>query len=217
MDIVLVAEGLSYERNKRVLFKRLAFQLYSGQILHIIGANGTGKTTLLQVLAGLLVPLNGDVSWHGVSIDKNTVHFKENLLYINHRLGMNTALTPVENLFLFLTRRGLIKIKTQQKALENIKQVLEKLDLNLHTNVLTAQLSMGQQRRLVLAKLLLIKADCWILDEPFTALDKKGVALIASLMEAQRYRGGMVIFTSHQSDYSLQADVKKIFLDTYRV
>jgi heme exporter protein A len=126
---------------------------------------------------------------------------------------MKAALTPAENLYLFLARRDLIKTKSKQKALENIKQVLEKLDLNLHAHVLTAQLSVGQQRRLVLAKLLLIKADCWILDEPFTALDKKGVALIASLIEEQRYRGGMVIFTSHQSDYSLQTEVKKIFLD----
>ena len=210
---MLVAQGLSYERNKRMLFKHLAFQLYSGQILHIMGANGTGKTTLLQILAGLLVPLSGNVSWNGVSIDKNVVHFTENLLYINRRLGMKAALTPAENLYLFLARRDLIKTKSKQKALENIKQVLEKLDLNLHAHVLTAQLSVGQQRRLVLAKLLLIKADCWILDEPFTALDKKGVALIASLIEEQRYRGGMVIFTSHQSDYSLQTEVKKIFLD----
>lgn len=213
MDIVLVAYGLSYEHNKKMLFKHLAFQLYSGQILHIIGANGSGKTTLLRILAGLLVPLSGNVNWHGVSIDKNIAHFKENLLYINHRLGMKAALTPVENLYLFLTRRGLIKTKTQQKALEDIKQVLEKLELNHQANVLTAQLSMGQQRRLVLAKLLLIKADCWILDEPFTALDKKGITLIASLMEEQRYRGGMVIFTSHQSDYALQTGVKNIFLD----
>lgn len=214
---MLVAHGLSYKRNKKVLFKQLAFQLYSGQVLHIIGANGSGKTTLLQILAGLLVPLSGNVSWHGVSIDKNIIHFAKNLLYINHRLGMKMVLTPAENLYLFLTRRDLVKIKTKQKALENIKQVLEKLDLNLHADVLTAQLSVGQQRRLVLAKLLLIKADCWILDEPFTALDKKGVTLVASLIEEQRRQGGMVIFTSHQSDYLLQPEVKNIFLDAYDV
>jgi heme exporter protein A len=210
---VLVVHGLSYQRNNRVLFKQLAFQLYAGQVLHIIGANGSGKTTLLQILAGLLAPLSGKVRWHGVAIDKNVAHFTANLLYLNHRLGMKMTLTAAENLYLFLVRRDLINAKSQQKALGDIKQILEKFDLNLHADVLTAQLSLGQQRRLVLAKLLLIKADCWILDEPFTALDKKGIALVASLIEKQSAQGGIVIFTSHQSDYALQTEVKKIFLD----
>lgn len=208
---MLTANGLSYQRNKRTLFKQLTFQLCSGQALHIVGANGSGKTTLLQILTGLIPALSGSVMWHGNPIE-NQMAFKQELLYINHRLGMKTILTPTENLFLFLTRRNLINMKTKQKVVNNIQQVLERLNLNLYSNSVTGQLSVGQQRRLVLAKLLLIKADCWILDEPFTALDKNGIALVSSLMDEQKHRGGLVIFTSHQTDYSFQNDVKLIFL-----
>lgn len=209
---MLTANGLSYQRNKRTLFKQLTFQLCSGQALHIVGANGSGKTTLLQILTGLIPALSGSVMWHGNPIE-NQMAFKQELLYINHRLGMKTILTPTENLFLFLTRRNLINMKTKQKVVNNIQQVLERLNLNLYSNSVTGQLSVGQQRRLILAKLLLIKADCWILDEPFTALDKNGIALVSSLMDEQKHRGGLVIFTSHQTDYSFQSDVKLIFLD----
>ena len=95
---MLTVERLGYARNDRVLFKQLTFQLFPGQILHIVGANGSGKTTLLQILTGLRIPLTGNILWHGISIEKNRVNFTENLLYVNHRLGMKAALTPIENL-----------------------------------------------------------------------------------------------------------------------
>jgi heme exporter protein A len=210
---VLIANGLSYERNKRMLFKHLTFKLYPGQVLQVVGANGSVKTTLLQILVGLRVPLAGNVMWQGVSIDRNAFHFTQNLLYINHRLGMKGILTPAENLYLFLVRRNLVSKKSKKKILNNINQILEKLGLNNDANTLTARLSLGQQRRLVLAKLWLIKTDCWILDEPFTSLDKDGIALVSTLMQEQSSRGGMIVFTSHQSAYSLQTEIKKIFLD----
>lgn len=210
---MLTVDGLSYERNKRMLFKQITFQLFPGQILHIVGANGSGKTTLLQILTGLRIPLTGKVMWNGISIDKNSTDFTDNLLYVNHRLGMKSALNPVENLYLCLTRRNLIHQQDKEKIVDDIQRLLARLNLKNYADTLLAQLSTGQQRRLSLAKLLLIKADCWILDEPFTALDKGGISLLSSLIEKQSARGGVIVFTSHSSAYSIHADIKRIFLD----
>lgn len=210
---MLTVQGLSYQRGNQVLFTQLGFQLVAGQVLHIVGANGSGKTTLLQILTGLIPAMSGDIRWRGISIEKQNVTFKQELLYVSHRLGLNTVLSPAENLFLLLTRRNLINVKTKQKMLHHIHQVLARLELDRYANSATSQLSVGQQRRLVLAKLLLIKVDCWILDEPFVALDKKGITLVSALIEEQRHRGGIVIFTSHQMAYSLANECKTIFLD----
>lgn len=210
---MLTVEGLSYERNSRALFRQLTFQLFPGQILHIVGANGSGKTTLLQILTGLRIPLTGKVMWNGIAIAKNCLDFTENLLYLNHRLGMKSALSPIENLYLCLARRSLIHKQSKQKAIYDIHQILEQLNLKDCSNRLLMQLSLGQQRRLSLAKLLLIKANCWILDEPFTSLDQEGIALLLSLMAKQSARGGTIVFTSHQTAYSPSAEIKTIFLD----
>lgn len=210
---MLTVEELSYERNSRVLFKQLTFQLFPGQILHIVGANGSGKTTLLQILTGLRIPFTGKVMWNGISIEKNRLDFTENLLYVNHRLGMKSALSPIENLYLCLARRNLIHKQSKQKSIYAIHQILEQLDLKNCSNTLLTQLSMGQQRRLNLAKLLLIKADCWVLDEPFTSLDQEGIALLSYLMAKQSAKGGSIVFTSHQTAYSSSAEIKTIFLE----
>lgn len=213
MKNVLTVEGLSYVRNNRLLFKQLTFQLFPGQILHIVGANGSGKTTLLQLLTGLRIPLMGKVMWNGVSIEKNSLNFTKNLLYVNDRLGMKFTLNPIENLYLYLARRNLIRKESKQKVIQIILQILEQLNLQDCTTRLLAQLSMGQQRRLNLAKLLLIKADCWILDEPFTSLDRTAIVFLTALMEKHSAKGGSIVFTSHQTTSSMFSNVKNIFLD----
>jgi heme exporter protein A len=210
---VLTVEGLAYKRNNRLLFKQLAFQLFPGQILHIVGANGSGKTTLLQILTGLRIPLVGKVMWNGVTIEKNSINFTKNLLYVNDRLGMKSTLNPVENLYLYLVRRNVIRKPCKQQIIQDIHQTLKQLNLHNCTKRLLTQLSVGQQRRLNLAKLLLIKADCWVLDEPFTSLDSTGVAFLTALMENHSTKGGSIVFTSHQSTYSIFSQIKNIFLD----
>lgn len=211
---MLTVDGLSYARNNRILFKQLTFQLFPGQIVHIVGANGSGKTTLLQILTGLRIPLTGNVMWNAIPIEKNRINFTENLLYINHRLGMKSVLTPLENLYLCLARRNLIRKQSKQKVFNEIHTILERLDLEKCSETLLTQLSVGQQRRLSLAKLLLIKADCWILDEPFTSLDKAGITFLSSLMEKHSARGGAIVFASHQVAYASPAEIKTIFLDS---
>ncbi|MES2142465.1 MAG: cytochrome c biogenesis heme-transporting ATPase CcmA [Pseudomonadota bacterium] len=214
--MALAVNGLSYERNKKLLFTNLAFQVCPGEALHIIGPNGAGKTSLLQVLTGLVRPLHGDILWNDVCIH-NSQLFQKTLLYISHKLGMKGVLTPVENLYLFLVRRGL-RIgnrsinQLKQAAKENIVNVLEKLNLTPYSERLTNSLSIGQQRRLALAKLLLIKSDCWILDEPFTALDSKGIDFFSLVIKEQLYQGGIVIFTSHQASTLSNIDIKTLFL-----
>ncbi len=214
--MTLAVKGLRYERNETVLFAELSFQADPGEALHIIGPNGIGKTSLLQVLTGLVPPLSGDVLWNDVSIHDSQL-FKKNLIYVSHKLGMKGVLTPVENLYLLLVRRGLEGNQSlgqrKQAALKNIVYVLEKLDLGSYLKRLTNSLSVGQQRRLALAKLLLIKADCWILDEPFTALDRKGIHFTSLLIKKQLQQGGLVIFTSHQAFALLDINIKTIFLD----
>ena len=213
MKSVLTVEELSYERNNRILFKQLTFQLFPTQILHIVGANGSGKTTLLQILTGLRIPLSGKVMWNGIAIKRNNINFTNNLLYVNHRLGMKSALSPTENLYLCLARRNLIHKQSKRKTIHVIHQILDQLDLKDCSDSLVTQLSAGQQRRLSLAKLLLIKADCWILDEPFTSLDSAGIAFLSSLMEKQSARGGVIVFSSHQAMYSFSLEIKNFFLD----
>ena len=214
---MLTVEELAYTRNSRLLFKQLSFQLFPGQILHIVGANGSGKTTLLQILTGLRAPLVGKVMWNGISIEKNNLSFTKNLLYVNDRLGMKFTLNPVENLFLHLARRNLIRKQFKQKIIQNIHQILAQLNLQDCTKSLLTQLSLGQQRRLNLAKLLLIKADCWILDEPFTSLDSAGIAFLTGLMKTHTVKGGSIVFTSHQTSCSMFSEVKNIFLDLNHV
>ncbi|OJA01079.1 heme ABC exporter, ATP-binding protein CcmA, partial [Rickettsiella grylli] len=167
----------------------------------------------LELLTGLRRPLTGEVMWKGVSIKENNVNFTEELLYINHRLGMKSALTPIENLYLEVIRRNLIPTQPKQKVFQVIYSLLEQVNLKQCAKRVLAQLSLGQQRRLSLARLLLIKADCWILDEPFTSLDKQGTQLLISLMENQSKRGGIIIFTSHPIAHSFNRKIKKIFLD----
>lgn len=210
---MLTVDGLTYERNNRFLFKQLSFQVFPGQIMHIAGANGSGKTTLLQILTGLRVPLRGKVMWQGISIEKNNLNFTKNLIYVNDRLGMKSTLNPVENLYLYLARRNLIRKEFKQKAIRAIHQVLKQLNLQDCEKRLLTQLSVGQQRRLNLAKLLLIKANCWILDEPFISLDKNGIAFLAALIEKHSAEGGTIVYTSHQTT-SILSDVKNIFLDS---
>ncbi len=215
--MTLEVNGLRYQRNKKPLFSDLAFQVYPGEALHVLGPNGVGKTTLLQILAGLISPLSGNILWNDVSIQRSPC-FKQDLLYVSHRLGMKGVLTPFENLYLFLVRRGL-KIENshslrqiKQVAKERINAALAKLDLASCLTNLTHCLSAGQQRRLVLAKLLLVNAHYWILDEPFTALDNKSIRLLSLLIEEQLHRGGIIIFSSHQPLSLSKITLKRLFL-----
>lgn len=189
--LLLEADGLECIRDDRTLFRDLAFRLEAGQALLLEGRNGSGKTSLLRILCGIRLPDAGAVNWCGKNISRLGPDYYEHTAYVGHRDGIKQDLTPLENL---AVARALGK--PSETALE---AVLEQVDLYGYEDVMTRNLSAGQQRRLALSRLLVVDAPLWILDEPFTSLDVHGIGLIEDLLEAHTRNGGMLAMTSHHT------------------
>lgn len=203
-DKLLEARAISCERERRVLFRDLNLDIKAGELVQIEGANGTGKTTLLRVLTGLSQAYQGEVRWCGEPINKVWFDYQTNMQYLGHAAGIKAALTPEENLRWYAGLAGHLLD-------DNLWSVLAQVGLRGYEDVPCYTLSAGQQRRVNLARLYLLPAKLWILDEPFTAIDKSGVAAIEALMSAQVAKGGAVLVTTHQ-DLSAIAEVRKVSL-----
>ncbi len=201
--------NIACERGETRLFEGCSLTVSSGQWWQVEGHNGIGKTSLLRILAGLAVAAEGDVLWNGVKIQQQRDQYYENLFYLGHHAGVKPELTAWENLRFYQKIQGL---PLEDEALWN---ALAKVSLIGREDLPCSHLSAGQQRRVALAKLWLTTATLWILDEPFTAIDKKGVAKLIAHIEHHCEQGGMVIFTSHQAAES--AKVQVLSLDPFKV
>lgn len=188
---LLQLKQLSCERDDRILFAGLELTVSCGDIVQVEGPNGSGKTTLLKVLTTLSADYFGEVCWRGQNLSKVRAEYLADMLYIGHSPGIKKSLSPEENLRWYC---GMALGSPQMP----ISDALEKLDLKGFEDVPCHYLSAGQLRRVALARLLLTPATLWILDEPFTAIDKKGVANLEALMTDHVSRGGAVILTTHQ-------------------
>lgn len=182
---------LSCERGYRELFEDLNFELLPGEILHIKGENGTGKTSLLRILAGLAQPVSGDVSFEGYHCAKYRNEYNEQIAFMGHKLGIKLELSPIENI------RSYCELG-RQCSLDQIMDVLEKVGLYGFEDMYCNQLSAGQKRRVALAQIILSQAKLWILDEPFTSLDVVGIAYFLQVIEQHVCQGGMILLTTHQ-------------------
>lgn len=179
---MLEVSELRCERNGRVLFEALSFRVLSGELLRVEGGNGTGKTTLLRSLAGLYIDIEGSIAWD----------LPDYPLYVSHRPGVKDALTALENL------AWLCELYGQPQPTAELRRALGEVGLARHEKRLAGNLSEGQRKRVNLARLALIDSPAWILDEPYSAIDKQGVAWLNERVEAQLERGGLAILTSHQ-------------------
>lgn len=175
-------------REAEFIFKDVTFSLTSGEALQISGANGCGKSSLLSVVSGLLPPTAGGLFWQGQTIAQQRAEYCRHLLYLGHKVGVKAGLTPMEN----LTLAG--EMVSPMTATSALKQV----GLSVHAHQLCGQLSAGQQQRVALARLWAASSTLWILDEPMTALDVDGVALLQSRLIEHVKGGGLLIFTTHQ-------------------
>lgn len=204
----LQLEQLACQRGDRVLFTDLSLQFQSGDFVQIEGHNGIGKTSLLRILAGLAQPVEGKVRWNSDEITKQREEYHYQLLYLGHHSGVKPELTAWENLKFYQ------QISQSQQGTDILWDVLETVGLLGREDLPAAQLSAGQQKRIALARLWISEAPLWILDEPFTAIDKKGVEVLTALFENYAKKGGMVILTSHQEVPSTL--LKKINLANYK-
>lgn len=194
MDKPLLAlDNLSCERDGRILFAELSASVMAGDIVQITGANGAGKTSLLRILTTLADYSAGQIRWKNMPIPRHRFEYLSSMFYLAHQPAIKLNLTPYENIRFFLGLHG------QKNGGLSISDVLQQLNLVQQAHTLCQYLSAGQQRRVALAKLLLSDAQLWILDEPFTAIDRQGTETLERLMNKQAERGGAVILTTHQS------------------
>lgn len=188
--VMLAGAGLECVRDDRVLFSGLDFVLEPGQTLLLEGRNGSGKTSLLRILCGIRLPETGAVTWCGEDIFSLGPVYHEHIAYVGHRDGLKLDLTPMENLVM---ARGLGNPNPDTSP----GDALLRVDLLGFEDIPTRNLSAGQQRRLALARLLVTRAQLWILDEPFTSLDVHGIELAEQLFDEHISAGGMLAMTSH--------------------
>jgi heme exporter protein A len=187
---MLSAQRLCLYRGERCLFKNLGFALNAGELLLIEGPNGSGKTSLLRAIAGLLSLDEGEVRWRGEATLRNRQSLCAEMSWLAHRPGLKNDLTMLENLRFDARLRG--------ATLTGQDQVLTRLGLDSVRRLPVRALSAGQQRRVALARLLLSNAQLWLMDEPFTNLDSAGQALVLEIVGQRLAKGGACVIASHQ-------------------
>lgn len=190
---MLRVSHLSCVRGERSLFADVAFTVEAGEWLHVRGANGSGKTSLLRLLAGLSQPAAGEIQWDGQPVAADAQAFRSDLLYLGHHSAVKEELTALENLQLAAELDG------TDLSRDEAVEALRRFGLKGREDLPVRFLSAGQKRRVLLARLVTRKARLWILDEPFTALDTRAVQMLGGLIGEHVGEGGMAVVTSHQA------------------
>ena len=203
MTHTLTADDLLLIRGERCLFANLSFTVNAGELLLLEGRNGSGKTSLLKTVAGILEPEAGEVRWNGEPVRMQRQAFLGATAWLGHRIGFKSDLTAIENLRFEASLRP---VRTR-----DIEEALERLGvLRLKKQPLRA-LSAGQQRRVAFARMLLAAAPLWLLDEPFTNLDRDGRALVTELVAEHVSDGGLCLLAAHQ-DVAVDVPTQRIQL-----
>ena len=185
---LLQASALTYTRNTEAIFGPLDFSLHAGEIVLIEGDNGSGKTTLLKVLCGLLEPSSGDVLLHGTPL--TLARLSHQVALLGHLLGLKMELSTLQNLHFAVGMGGVRSGITPRLALASV-------GLEGYEDQPLRSLSAGQKKRVALARLLLVPAALWLLDEPYANLDRSGIELVNRVLDNHARRGGAALITSH--------------------
>lgn len=204
---MLAANDLSCVRGERALFSGISFTVQPGELLHVHGPNGSGKTSLLRMLCGLSAPAQGEILWQSRSLRALDDEYFAEVTYLGHQNAIKDELSAIENL------RVSASIAGGKVSEEQAYAGLEAIGLTGKEDLQTKVLSQGQRRRVALARLPLSKGLLWILDEPLAALDTVGVVLVEKMIDAHLARGGLAVVTTHQP-FSVAGTTQHVYLGT---
>ena len=191
----LVAEGLACRRGERLVFTGLDCRLPAGGALVLTGSNGSGKSSLLRLLAMLLTPDSGRLLWGGEPVARDKTGYRALIHYVGHLDATKPALTPRETLGFWAALRG---TRSRGEGMPAIEAALSEFGLGAIADWPCRWLSAGQRRRLALSRLIADPAPIWLLDEPTAALDREGEARLERLIVEHRAAGGRVAIATHQ-------------------
>ena len=193
--MALAVDKLACIRGERQLFHDVSFRLAPGEALLLHGPNGSGKSSLLRMLAGFLAPAAGSITWNGTDLAGDAEEQGARLCYLGHQDAVKPQLSARDNLVFWARLSG----KDRSAAEAEADAALEAAGLQRQKRLPGRYLSAGQKRRVALARLLLISAPLWLLDEPSNALDSAAVAWLGDIVAQHRRNGGIVILASHVS------------------
>jgi heme exporter protein A len=203
LTATLSAKNLTLIRGESCLFQGLEFAVSPGELLLLEGQNGSGKTSLMRAIAGMLTLETGEVYWNGVPVGEQRQEFHGSLVWLAHRTGLKADLTLVEN----LRFEGSLRRQAEVDA----AAVYERLGISRLLRLPLRSLSAGQQRRVALARMLMADVPLWLMDEPFTNLDREGRQLVMDLTDEHLASGGMCVMAAHQ-DVPIDATVRRVRL-----
>ncbi len=205
---ILELSKLGCVRGDRRLFSGLDLSVSPGTYIQLTGPNGSGKTSLLRILCGLLAPAEGEVKWEGANIRSLGEEFYTSVTYLGHRHGVKDELSAIENVRISNALNGVSVSK------ERAEEVLGQMGLAGRESLPARLLSEGQRRRVGLARLLVCNTRLWLLDEVLTSLDKRAVLLVRSLIENHIAGGGIAIVATHQELELSAGRTKRLELTT---
>src|SRR5258707_730109 len=207
----IATDGLSVDkvhvwRGDRHVLQGVSTQVRPGELLHVSGPNGTGKTTLLRVVSGLLRPEQGSVTWGGQSIVSHRTDYQAALAYAAHEPALKGDLTALENLHFS------VGLKRRSSAAE-LRGALERTGVTACADLPARVLSAGQRRRVSLARVVAMQASVWLLDEPYANLDAAGSELVSGLLQAHVAAGGLALVVAHR-ELTLACNVRRLELNS---
>jgi heme exporter protein A len=202
----LKIEKVHVWRGDRHVLRGLTVSVGMNELVHISGPNGSGKTTFLRVATGLLRPEQGSVSWRGQSIAESRSDYQRAMAYAAHEPALKADLTALEN----LTFAVGLKRRTNP---DELRLALETTGVAACANLPARVLSAGQRRRVSLARVLAMRAELWLLDEPYANLDTAGSELVSRLLQDHIASGGLALVVAHR-DLTLDCAVRRMELDS---